>query len=228
MSLSVAQLSEIKTFISKRGVAFIDVQMEILDHVATAVEERMVKNPELLFEQALIETHASFGIFGFSVIEDSIIKGIDKRYRKLFFANFLRFLAPKYLPLVALILFGIYKVQVSLEPYYVPLLAILICATVLYLIYYFIKNRGFKLSKYLAFRTSGAYLLLFGSFAGAFNVGTYFSEKNYSSSGINLKYVAAATVSVLFVVYIFAAIKTLSQGLEESKKLKKEYNKLEF
>ena len=228
MPLSIEQLSEIKAFIGKRGVAFVDVQMETLDHVATAVEERMVKNPKFNFEEALAETHASFGIFGFSVIEDSIIKAKDNRYRKLFYANFLRFLVPKYLPLMSLILFGIYKGQVAFEIYRIPLPAILICITLFYLIFYFVKHRSSELSKYLAFRTSGAYLLLFGSFAGAFNVGTYFSEKNYSHLEIQLKYAATAAVSVLFVLYIFAAIKTLTQGLEESKKLKKEYSKLEF
>ncbi|MGY3054414.1 putative membrane protein [Pedobacter sp. UYEF25] len=228
MSLSLVQLSEIKTFIAKRGVAFIDVQMEVLDHVATAVEERMLKSPKLTFENALAETHSNFGIFGFSVIEDSIIERMDKRYRKIFFGNFLKFLAPRYLPLTALILFGIYKTQVVFESYHPPLLAILICVAVFYLVYYFIKNRGLKLSKYLAFRTSSAYLLLFGSCAGAFNIGNYFSEKQYSSFGINLNYATTAGISVLFVLYIFAALKTLSQGLEESKKLKAEYSKLSF
>jgi hypothetical protein len=41
MSLTVEQITAIKAFINKRGFTTIEVEMEILDHVASAVEAKL-------------------------------------------------------------------------------------------------------------------------------------------------------------------------------------------
>lgn len=83
MKLTTAQLGEIKTFINKRGFKQFDLQMEILDHVACKVEEKMTDNPEMSFEKALLQTHAEFGVFGFSTVEDSMREALSRQYRNL-------------------------------------------------------------------------------------------------------------------------------------------------
>lgn len=70
MSLSTEQIAEIKKFINSRGFTYIEVEMEILDHVASAIEDKLTLNPGLSLQKAIHEVHASFGIFGFSTIED--------------------------------------------------------------------------------------------------------------------------------------------------------------
>ena len=102
MQLTKAQLTEIKNFISKKGVKYIDVQMEIIDHTASAVEERLNADPSLSFERALQQTHASFGIFGFGAMEDAIINGMGKKYNRIFWREFLSFFGTKYIFLVLL------------------------------------------------------------------------------------------------------------------------------
>ena len=70
MSLSTDQISEIKKFINSRGFTYIEVEMEILDHVASAVEDKLNLNPELSLQKAIHEVHAGFGVFGFATIEE--------------------------------------------------------------------------------------------------------------------------------------------------------------
>jgi hypothetical protein len=79
MKLSKAQIEQLKKLISYKGYPEIDVQYEILDHVACKVEEMMDENPNLSLPDAFQKVHASFGIFGFSELEESYKKMIQKR-----------------------------------------------------------------------------------------------------------------------------------------------------
>ncbi|MBW3469933.1 hypothetical protein [Arthrospiribacter ruber] len=79
MKLTKDQIEQLKKLISYKGYPEIDVQYEILDHVACKVEELMENNPELSIPDAFQKVHASFGIFGFSDLEESYKKMIEKR-----------------------------------------------------------------------------------------------------------------------------------------------------
>jgi len=79
MKLSKQQIEQLKPMISKKGYPEIDVQYEILDHVACKVEEMMEGNPKLSLADSFQKVHASFGIFGFSGLEESYKGMIQKR-----------------------------------------------------------------------------------------------------------------------------------------------------
>lgn len=79
MSLSKEQIVEIGDFIHSRGFKHIEVEMEILDHVASAIEEKFVDKPELTLNKAIQEVHSSFGPLGFSVFEDELIKKTERK-----------------------------------------------------------------------------------------------------------------------------------------------------
>lgn len=79
MSLSKEQIAQIRDFIHSRGFKHIEVEMEILDHVALGVEKFTQQNPEASFEKALQHVHSSFGPMGFSVFEDELIKKTEKK-----------------------------------------------------------------------------------------------------------------------------------------------------
>ncbi len=78
MSLTREQLRQIEVFIARKGFTYTDVKLEILDHVACAVEEKIGKDPDLSLEKALSLVHADFGVYGFSVIEDAIKRSLNK------------------------------------------------------------------------------------------------------------------------------------------------------
>jgi hypothetical protein len=79
MKLSKDQIEQLKKLISYKGYPEIDVQYEILDHVVCKVEELMENNPKLTLPDSFQKVHASFGVFGFSTLEESYKKMIEKR-----------------------------------------------------------------------------------------------------------------------------------------------------
>lgn len=87
MALNNQQLDSIKAFIAKRGFTHVDLQLELLDHVASRVEEKMEANPALSFDTALTETHREFGVFGFSGMEDGLRKSLERQYFQLALAE---------------------------------------------------------------------------------------------------------------------------------------------
>jgi len=87
MKLNKEQIEQLKKLISYKGYPKIDVQYEILDHVACKVEEMIAENPKLSLPDAFQKAHASFGIFGFSELEESYKKMIEKRLRGYYWAE---------------------------------------------------------------------------------------------------------------------------------------------
>lgn len=83
MKLTQDQIAEIKKFIHSRGFTHIEVEMEILDHVASAVEVKLESDPNKSITKAIHEVHAGFGPLGFSVMEDEFRKGFGKHYQSI-------------------------------------------------------------------------------------------------------------------------------------------------
>ena len=82
MKLTKDQIDQLKQLISHKGYTAIDVQYEILDHVACKIEQLMEQDPKLSLEAAFTKVHASFGIFGFSGLEESYEKSIQQKATK--------------------------------------------------------------------------------------------------------------------------------------------------
>lgn len=80
MKLTQQQIEYIRTFIKQRGFTAMDLQLEIIDHVACRIEEKMGKNPALSFEAALQQTHAEFGVLGFGQLEAAMVSSLRKKY----------------------------------------------------------------------------------------------------------------------------------------------------
>jgi hypothetical protein len=80
MNLSPDQITTLKKLISFKGYEEIDVQYEILDHVACRIEVLMDENPKLTLEDAFRKAHSEFGIFGFADLADSYRESIRKKF----------------------------------------------------------------------------------------------------------------------------------------------------
>ncbi len=57
--------------------------MEILDHVASAVETKLEADPKKTLQKAIQEVHAGFGPLGFSIMEDEFYRSYAKENRKI-------------------------------------------------------------------------------------------------------------------------------------------------
>ena len=101
VTLTKDQLVYLKEFIESRG--FIDpvVVVEILDHFACMVEDKMSADPKLILEDATHAAHQDFGIMGFRYMEANSVKGHKLKYWRTAKANMRRLFGN---PLVVLLI----------------------------------------------------------------------------------------------------------------------------
>jgi hypothetical protein len=144
MKLTAEQLTEIKAFIKKKGYPEPDIQMELLDHLACGIEERMEAG--VPFEKAFRDTYSSFGIFGFTDFVDGITKGHErtvwfqiKSYLKTIFGF-------PWVIFTLLLVYALYTATVRYS-FWVPVSVLGISTVLSYFIYfkyYFKKERKYK------------------------------------------------------------------------------------
>lgn len=89
--LTPEQIDELFAFCRKHYVNHYDLQIELVDHLASSVEELWKISPELSFLEALNSTFGKFGIFGFSKIKDQKEKELRRKYNRLLFKYLLDF-----------------------------------------------------------------------------------------------------------------------------------------
>lgn len=223
MTLSKEQINKIKIYLQEIGFKYLDVQMEILDHVATAVEEKMTENSILSFQDAVNQTRDSFGPNGFMVIEKSIVKGLTKKYNKLFFNNILTLFGFKYIGLVLLCGYSVYQLQailVNQDNFFTVVLVILLILIVVLGIFNF-KTVSYK--KYMLYKISASYMGYYGVF-----ITTIFNSisepKQGELFGMNKAYFIVSFLITLCGLYLLAASKTEKTGILETKSLIEKYN----
>lgn len=81
--LTDQQIDALFNFVKSKYVDFYDVQVELVDHLASEVEARMAETPGVTFDGALQQVYGGFGIFGFSDLVEEKQKAADKRARVL-------------------------------------------------------------------------------------------------------------------------------------------------
>jgi len=86
------QMDMLFEFTRKHYVDYYDVQCELVDHLANAIEERWQTQPDFSFNEALHFEFKKFGIFGFTGIVEKRQAALDKKYRKLTWAYFKDFI----------------------------------------------------------------------------------------------------------------------------------------
>lgn len=71
------------TFVEQRDVKYYDVQMELVDHFASAIEKQWENNPELTFDEALRLEYKQFNKYDFNRIIDEKESALKKKYVRL-------------------------------------------------------------------------------------------------------------------------------------------------
>ena len=112
MKLSAKQIEQLFTFTKKHLVEHYDVQVELVDHLANAIEDQWKENPNILFEDALQTEFKKFGIFGFTGLVEQKQAALKNHYWKIIKKEFISFFSvPKIILSVILfyILFQFYS-----------------------------------------------------------------------------------------------------------------------
>jgi hypothetical protein len=91
MKLDSTQIARLFEFTKQHYVDHYDVQVEIVDHLAAAIEERISQNPALNFENVLDEVFKGFGIFGFDTFVNGKTKLVEREGAKVFWNAFFQY-----------------------------------------------------------------------------------------------------------------------------------------
>lgn len=83
MKLSEQNIDQLYTFTRQHYVEWYDLQSELVDHLANAIEAEWQKNPKLTFEEVLDLEFKKFGIFGFMDVVEERQKFLQKKYAKM-------------------------------------------------------------------------------------------------------------------------------------------------
>nr|WP_322625465.1 hypothetical protein [uncultured Flavobacterium sp.] len=104
-TLTADQITALYTFTRQHFVEHYDLQTELVDHLANAIEQRWATDPAVSFDDALKAEFKKFGVFGFSDVVEQKGKALGRRYLKLKWGYFREFFTlPKVLLTLALVL----------------------------------------------------------------------------------------------------------------------------
>lgn len=113
-TITIAELKQIFQFLEHKRLRHYDLQVEMADHLATAIEQQWVENTQLPMKEALELEYRKFGRFGFSKLVEKRHKSLSKQLfaqlnRQIF--GWLTF--PKIIPLLAFIVMWAQLLQES-------------------------------------------------------------------------------------------------------------------
>lgn len=89
--LTDTQITSLFDFARSKYVRYIDVQHEIVDHLATDIELEIDENPTLSFDDALSNVYAKFPISGFSNYVRESEKAMNKFWGKIILNQFTKY-----------------------------------------------------------------------------------------------------------------------------------------
>ncbi len=228
MKLSKEDIQIIKSLIAKRGFTHVDVQYEILDHVACKIEALREENPNISIEEAFKQVQF---YLGFSVLEDSYMALIQKRVwsnikseAKALFSS-IQILYPLGLFTIIYLLANLLRDRVD---FWLVFLTSLVLFTVAKLIYFFIKYH-FKqkdLRKYRSYQISSISLVGTAPFLQFYiHAMNYIEKKNPVALDHWLGGIFIFAILV-WITYSFIIDKVLNKTVQETKKLQELYQEL--
>lgn len=141
--LTEAQINSLFLFCEQEEVRYYDVQIELVDHLASGIEQKWVQSPEMLFDEALWSVFDDFGPAGFSRVKAMKERALRKKYNKVQWSHIADFFK---LPKVILTLagcFAMYFVFRQIDGDYRIVLSIfapIILSALVYYPFYLKKN----------------------------------------------------------------------------------------
>ncbi len=133
--LTANEIDGLFIFCRKRKIKYYDVQLELVDHLATSIEEIWKTHPEIPFQDALTKIYLSFGVNGFLNVEKAKKRELRKKYDRLIWTYLIEFYhLPKIIVTTVLIatLFFTFKSTSNLAMLNVIFLAFSFVALVIY------------------------------------------------------------------------------------------------
>ncbi len=227
MKLTRDQIDQLKKLISYKGYPEIDVQYEILDHVACKVEALLEENPKLGLDDAFRKVHSSFGIFGFSTLEESYKKAIEKRIRKSYWQELTLLLTS--FRILYPILLGLLIYQATLflndpQAWVLFLAGFLILGTSIFVIRYWKSHQAYKSYASYIGSTHIFQIINLGTLCAVYSY--QFVYKNSGDTSLLFTYLFKGAIILVLIWYslsLFILPRLLEKSIAETQKLKTLY-----
>jgi hypothetical protein len=151
--LTSDEIALIRQWIGARGFRYTDLQAEILDHVACAIEDKLTTDPSLPLRTAFDQVHKNFGVFGFATIEDAMLAKIEKQVWKDFRTSLRYFTLQTGLAALFACILAVYFLSLLSQQWLVLLIPywLLFTVGIFYKVHSYRQNK--KLLNFLTFRT---------------------------------------------------------------------------
>jgi len=107
--LTKNQIQELFAFTKSHRVRYYDLQSEVVDHLASAIENKWEENPEIPFQKALEEVYAGFGIYGFGKLEQEKREAIQRKIGWKIWAFIKSYLTPPKILITLLFILATYQ-----------------------------------------------------------------------------------------------------------------------
>lgn len=149
MKLTPEQIDRLYQFTRQHYVEWYDLQTELVDHLANAIEQQWQENPKLTFEDALQKEFKKFGVFGFMDVVEKRQAALNKKYNGIIWKHFKGFFTiPKIIFTITLVGLIYILLMTSIHKADVVLVAfgIIILSFYSFIIYFANKNKKANLA----------------------------------------------------------------------------------
>ena len=222
------EINQIFNFTKKHYVEHYDVQVELVDHLANAIEDQWKENPNILFEDALQTEFKKFGVFGFTGLVEQKQTDLHKYYNKMLLHEVLKFISiPKAIITVAmyLLIFFFFKKTGSFGE--IVMLSLILGSFLFYsiisfrFIYKIRKQQKIQGKKWLIQSVTQALfsLPLIGA-GGYYQMVNSFFEKQFELSFVGLHFLTTFSLLQFICIYVLHRIikPKLLQSIKETEK----------
>jgi hypothetical protein len=144
MKLSKSQIDQLFNFTRQHYVEWYDLQSELVDHLANAIETEWEQNPKLTFDEVLNNEFRKFGVFGFMDVVEEKQKGLSKKYSRLIWSYYKEFFR---LPKVILTIAIVFGLHIIIDVFKNPFVLQTIAAVSLMVSFVFVFKKRFYLKQ---------------------------------------------------------------------------------
>ena len=125
-NLSAEELRFIDGFCKKKDIKYVDLRIELVDHLAELVLARQEKFPNENFKDAFYAVYKSYGIFGFLDVAQEHESQMQKRYWREIWRYTKQWLTPPKVVLTFALSIGLYFILDTFEALRYPSLILLL------------------------------------------------------------------------------------------------------
>lgn len=144
-TITTEETNQLFEFCRKHYVPQYDLQVELVDHLATAIEEQWKENPEISFDIALYGTFKQFGISGFSKIKAQKQKELARKYNLLIWNYLIEFFSWPKIVLTATLTLALVTIFSLVEKDNWVLATIFLSISIVVLVHYlFVFPKSYK------------------------------------------------------------------------------------